>query len=181
MTQIDFFAMRNDWLQVFDRVEESVSLQYIRCGHHAHEPMQALTHGRDLPCLGTAAGEQLVACDAWVVAPREATLLPRAIDRIDGTRVYAMDQLVNEDAIVLTTGGVWTEATLIRSNIGTIATAGVGMQLQRQFSSCIKQLSDRVGDFWVAPGARAHLEAGWRLCTAGASSPPEYDLPWPAR
>lgn len=179
MSQIHLFALRADWVRIFDLVEDGNELQYAPRDQPRNGSLKRVLQGRDLPGLGRAAGDQVVACDSWVCGSRDVELRLRPIDAEDGTRRYAMDQLWNPDTTVVTTGGVWNQGTIICGNVGTRAKAGEGMRLQRLFASHIRKSSTKIGMFWVAPEALNCLEAGWRLCTASASSPPEYDLSRP--
>lgn|SRR5215472_3166934 len=110
MSQIQFFATRNDILPLMERVERRVSVKYVRMGRFLTSRLEVFKRAADLPDIGSACSESAVGCEQFLICdPVLAINLDRANDE---ERSYHVNQLYNPDTIVLNPGGLWKSDVL---------------------------------------------------------------------
>jgi hypothetical protein len=88
---------------------------------------------------------------------------------------FAVDQLFNQDTVVLTAGGIWTEEVLLNGCLATVSDSPPAQALMRRFHSAFKKTFVKIKVFHVGPKAVVMLDNGKRLAGA-AQSPRELDL-----
>ena len=175
MAQRHFFALTDDLLQVFDRVEQKHQLAYTLSGMFASPAFRSYAAGASLPALGAEVEASSINCATYLVNPATEPVQVRAVAQREGATKYAIDQSANPNAIALTLGGLHSSGALISGRVATASITVVAKTLQSAFSRAIAAQFTRVNAFYVGPGALALLQRGGRL-THSVSSPPEYDL-----
>jgi hypothetical protein len=175
MKHILFFAVENDLLPVFERVENEMPLKYVLTGHMPTAAYQSFARGTDLPNLGIATASSETACDTFLVTKRAAPITLRPIRYTSGIEVFAVDQLLNPDTVTLTPGGVWDKDIVLNGRVATASESLIAQDLMKRFHAAVKKHFRKVKAFWVGPKAFELLNAGKRLAGA-AQSPRLYDL-----
>jgi hypothetical protein len=178
MSQIRFFALKDDLIPVLDVVERKGPLKYTLTGNFLVAEMKGeitvFETGTDIPDLGTASGDQQAACDSFLVCEGNVEIRLRRIRGNDGDRV-CVDQLVNADTVTFTPGGIWNGDVVLSGRVATVSDTVVAQTLMRRFKSAIKKTFTKVGAYYIGPNALTLLKSGRRL-TDAVQSPPEYDL-----
>jgi len=178
MTQRHFFALPDDLLGVFERVESAYALSFVLAGMFETSHFDVFHAGARLPTLRVPASRQSIECPTYLVLPVSAPINVRSVPQRGGGTRYAIDQLENPDSITFTHGGLHSEGVLISGRVATISATPAGKQLQAAFSNAIGKLFGKVNAFYVGAGAMELFRQGCRL-TQNASSPLEYDLQRP--
>ena len=174
--QRHFYATTDDLLPVFELVEKKYLLAYARTGLFHEELQASFPKGSTLPTLakpGTA--ENAVTGPAYLVTEREIAVRSRVVQQLDGSRNYAVDQLLNPDSIVIQHGGLCASNVLISGRISTVSNTPSALRMQRAFTAAMSKSFTRVKAYWVGPQAMILMQDGARL-TSDVRSPKEYDL-----
>lgn len=175
MSQILFFALKDDLLPLLEAVERHGPLKYIRTGIY-REPTYDVAHrGADLPSLGKATSESAITSQSFLVCEPVVRVKVRPVDLHSGGTNYHIDQLVNPDTVIFTPGGLWTEEILLYGRFATASLSGPAKHLMTRFRHQIKKHFVRVKAYHVGPNALVLLKAGKRL-TIAQQSPPDMDL-----
>lgn len=175
MSQILFFATRQDLLVVLSEFETNVPLQYMPTETTDSQSQHGYSSAKDIPRLGVAAYASAIACESYLIVPEEIQVRPRKIQLENGGVQYAFDQLQNPDTITLTPGGLWKNSTLLNGRVSSASTSKRSQQLLRRLSSLMKTHFIKIKAFYVGPEALNMLKCGTRLAGA-VQSPKEYDL-----
>jgi hypothetical protein len=178
MPQRHFFALPDDLLGVFEKVESRRAVSFVLAGMFETPRFDVFHAGVGLPTLRLPACRQSIECPTYLVLPASTRVNVRSVSQRAGGTRYAIDQLENPDSVTFTHGGVYSQGVLISGRVATISSTPVGKQLQAAFSNAIGKLFSKVNAFYVGAGAMELLRGGSRL-TQNVSSPPEYDLQRP--
>lgn len=171
-----FFALPEDIRPVMDAVESRRALKYTLTGHHTSPDVACFLSARCIPTLGAPAPcTSAVSCPSYLVTDRGKLVVPSAIQMLDGTTCWAIDQLENPDSTVFWHGGLCEGGVLLHGRVDTASTSPVARSLQRAFSREIRKQFRRIGAFFVGERAEALLDMGVRL-TLSLQAPREYDL-----
>src|ERR1700756_2597172 len=113
MSQISFFATKEDLLPVLIDIEERRPVKYAPVGTVPKSGPETWRTGTDLPHIGEATADQAINCDPFLVLDEAAGVRVRLITTIDGRKTYEVDQLFNPDTIMLFPGGEWRKGDAI--------------------------------------------------------------------
>lgn len=175
MSQVLFFALKEDLLPVLELIESKGALKYARMGnfarHEIKDGISVFDTGVGIPNLGKASADSTAACEAFLVCKRET---PVNLRPVQGERV-CVDQLANPDSIEFKPGGIWNEDVILHGRIATASDSAISKALMKRFQAAVKKTFSKVKAFYVGPKALALLESGTRL-TISAQSPREFDL-----
>lgn len=175
MTQILFYATKEDLLPILVSTEVSGPLKYARTGRYPCPRPKVFLSGASIPELGTANHDSSIGCDSYLILTQSNNVEVRQVPQTDGTTSYAVDQLMNPDSVLITAGGVRIPGILLHGRIGTASSSPQSQALMKLLASGIRKRFTKVKAFWVGPEALRELEAGARLTTA-VSSPNAFDL-----
>jgi hypothetical protein len=175
-SRIHLFAVREDWLPLFEYVEKRNPVVYTDTGfEQMNNPSPPrFLDGKSLPNLGVASSDQSIGCDSYMVSPYPNVPTPKQSFTSDGTARYDLYTGNHLDTIRLIHAGRWQDM-IIAGLIDTMGTQGKAQTLINAFHSAIKKNFTRVNAYWVGPQAHAEWLQGRRL-TGAEQSPPEYDL-----
>lgn len=173
-----FYATKADLVPVLTNIEAGNLLTYARYGSYLTPVFPAFDSGLELPLLGVASSDSAVSCDAYVVVSRGVEVIPREIQRSDGVRRYAVDQLLNPQSITFHPGGLRSPGALLHGRVATAATTAESRRLLGRFNRALKKSFRKVAAFYVGPEAFSLLVQGTRL-TMALRSPSLYDLKLP--
>lgn len=174
--QRQFYATANDLLPVFEYIESKLQVAYTLTGLFADDVQTTYANGSNLPTLtkfldvGSA-----VATPGYLVTEQSSPIRTREVQQNDGSRKYAVDQLLNPDSIVFQHGGLYSAEILLPGRIAKVLDTPATMKIQRVFSTILGESFTRVKAYWVGQEALVLLQQGARL-TASAGSPHEFDL-----
>ncbi len=169
---IRFFATAADLRAAIEGLQQP--LRYWKFGQFADSGAEWLSRAAEIPALGQASADSSVGCDAFLVTLEKTRIVPRRIERDDGSTVYAFDQLINPDSVVFTPAGS-RGSDVVAGSIETVSQTAIGRKLMREFESVVRKQFTKVKAFYVGPEALRLLEDGRRL-TVSLQSPREYDL-----
>lgn len=175
MTQILFYATREDLLPILEFVESGRLLKYTRTGRHPRPKPEVFLSGASIPEIGTANNDSSIGCESYLILGQTIDVSIRQIQQTDGTTSYLVDQLVNPDSVVITAGGVRTPHVILHGRVGTASDSPQSQDLMKTFASAFRKRFRKVKAFWVGTHALRRLEGGTRL-TMAVSSPTEFDL-----
>jgi hypothetical protein len=175
MTQILFYATKEDLLPIFEFTEASKPLKYVRTGRYTRPKPEVLASGTSIPEIGTANSDSSIGCDSYLILGQSSDVALRQIPQRDGPTNYVVDQLINPDSVIITAGGVRTPGVLLHGRVATASDSPQSQELMKLFASAFRKRFRKVKAFWVGKHALAQLESGTRL-TIAVSSPSEFDL-----
>jgi len=176
MPQLLFFATTEDLqvvLAAVDRRESRVA--YALMGQFEHEEVQVLADAKGLPDLGLADKPTGASCRSFLAFEAATPVRARPIDRTDGMRRYAVDQLVNPDTVTLTPAGAWRVRMLLQGRLATVSRTATAATLFKRFRAAFKGRCTPVRGVWVGADALGLLDSGYRL-TIAEQAPRELDL-----
>jgi hypothetical protein len=175
MSQILFYATKEDLLPILEFAEASKPLQYARTGHYARSKLEVLLNGTSIPELGTANNDSSTGCDSYLILDQSVGVAVRDILQQDGITKYLVDQLVNPDSVVMTAGGARMPDVLLHGRVATASDSPQSQQLMKLFASAFRKRFKKVKALWVGNQALSQLQRGTRL-TIAVSSLSEFDL-----
>lgn len=174
--QKQFYATANDLLPALDHIESKLELAYTLTGFFDESTQTTYANGAALPTLVQSLNVgSAIAGPGYLVTERSWLIGSREVQQNDGSKKYAVDQLLNPDSIVFQHGGFYSAGILLPGRIATVSDTPAAMKIQRAFSATLTKSFTRVKAYWVGPEALAMLQAGARL-TVGAESSSEFDL-----
>jgi hypothetical protein len=175
MTQILFYATKEDLVPIFEVVEASKPLKYARTGHYSRPKAEIFASGTNIPELGIANSDSSIGCDSYLILGESSDVAVRHILQTDGATKYMVDQLINPDSATITAGGVRTPGVILHGRVATASDSPQSQAIMKLFASAFRKQFRKVKSFWVGKHALAQLERGTRL-TIAVSSPSEFDL-----
>lgn len=119
MSQILFYATKEDLLPILEFAEASKPLMYARTGHYARSIPEVHLNGESIPELGMANNDSSIGCDSYLILGQSVAIAVRDMLQQDGTTKYIVDQLVNPDSVVVTAGGARTPNVLLHGRVAT--------------------------------------------------------------
>lgn len=149
-------------------------LEVVLAGRSSTPNAKRFAKLNDLPNLGTADGDQTVACTGYLVSFAHDPIRVRHVAGATGTP-YFFDQLNNPHAVTLVPAGQWHDDVVIAGTVGNAHNTPQAAALMQIFRKAISKSFRRVSGVWVGEAAFTKWEAGGRL-TAATQSPPEFDL-----
>lgn len=173
--RIHFYATREDLEPVFRGIEAAASFRYARTGSHASRAFPEYSSALEIPSLGRATGDQTMACEGYLVVPKEEKIEIREIRLASGGTRYAVDQLVNPRSIVFQSGGLYDVGIMIGGRAATTGQSEEANEIFSLFRKWLKKTFQKRQAFYVGPAAMRLKEEGTRLAL-GVHSPKEYDL-----
>ncbi|MCC5875109.1 MAG: hypothetical protein JJU11_02715 [Candidatus Sumerlaeia bacterium] len=177
--RIFHFAARRDLAEVIQVVESNHSLKYVVYGMSDHPEYDVYNSLLDYPMLGTAEGDQYVACTIMNIFPREAEIKLRTVPQRRGGVKYLIDPMENPCSMIIRLGGVYEEGVLIHGETATTySTDDLGTKLFHAFARQIRKRFRKVHEFWVGKEAEELYRKGWRL-TQSKHRSTDYDLKFP--
>ena len=174
MTQIHFYATKEDLLPMLETLESKGNVKYVLRGIFAEPSVIALDHGKDIQNLGSATTDASVSCEAFLVCEPELQIFPRSVEVLGEERFF-IDQLYNPKTVTFTPAGMWNPDTLLEGSVTTASDLQESQRLMKRFHSAIKKHFVKVKGYWVGPEALKFLQSGKRL-TVAVRSPEEYNL-----
>lgn len=175
VTQILFFATKEDLLPIFEFAEASDPLKYARTGRYALPKPKVLLSGASIPELGTANNDSSIGCDSYLILSQSSAVAVREMPQTDGSTTFIVDQLINPDSVTITAGGIRKPSVLLHGRVATSSDSTRSQELMKLFDSAFRKQFRKVKPFWVGNHALAQLERGTRL-TVAVSSPSAFDL-----
>ena len=170
MSQSQFFATKEDLVNLLRAIEIKGSLKYVPAGRSLTPDFECFSKGEDIPKLGIAT---FASSSNWVETK------VRLVNHSDGIKSYRIDQSMNPDTVVFWPGGMWTQDILLMGSVGTASDSVASRRVMRRFHTAIKKYFARTRNgYYVGPAGRKLLESGKRL-TIAEQSPPEFDLKLP--
>jgi hypothetical protein len=177
MSEIRFFALRDDILPVLEAVEHKSPLKYVRTGRFLTQQLETFSRGADIPDLGKAASESAITCESFLICDPALSITVRPVNQYDGVRSFHIDQLHNPDTITFSPGGLWTADVLLYGKFATVSASfsDYAKFLMNKFRYQVRKRFVPVQYGHVGLGAFRLLKAGKRL-TIAEQSPRDCDL-----
>jgi len=186
--RLDFFATRQDSLDLLLYLEGRGPLYYALWGTFAAPISPTWRTAADLPDLGIAVLPSKGTGPRYMVFPRPVELTYRTVTRTSGEIVYVADPSANPPCVTFCGGGRFGDGCLIAGTVQTGAVEPEGLKLFGRFERAIRRRFVRVvspaGEGVVAhagqvgTGAIELLRAGWRF-TESVSAPRSLDFRLP--
>ena len=137
MSQILFFALREDLLPVLELVESKEPVKYVLTGNFPERKVArgvpTFDRGAAIPNLGKADHEN--GSETYFVHERDARLRFRRLRGVGGNRVIVGDQSREPDTVSFTPGGLWKNNIVLRGTISTISDSPISRRLMRRFQA----------------------------------------------
>ncbi|MYM97973.1 hypothetical protein [Duganella vulcania] len=171
-----FYATPNDLLPALDHIDSELQLAYVLMGLFDDEAQTTYANGSMLPTLAESLSVgSAISSPGYLVTERSMPIRTREVQQNDGSKKYAVDQLLNPNSIVFQHGGFYSTEILLPGRVATVSDTPAAMKIQRVFSTILAKSFTRVKAYWVGQEALALLQQGTRL-TVGADSSSEFDL-----
>lgn len=172
---VNFFATREDLEQVLGAIEARVGIKYMLAGLHASREIPIYQSALEIPSLGMATADSSAACERYLVVPKQTNVAVRDVPQKAGGVRYAVDQLMNQDAITLCPAGRRDEGAIISGVAGTTSETRKALEIFRLYRNHIRQAFTKRQSFYLGAEAMRLKREGFRLTTS-IRSPREYDL-----
>lgn len=164
-----------DFHELLKEVESKKEFKYFQTGLLDEDNIRNYSSLNDYNNLGNASFGSQGLNDCFLIIPVSNELKIRVVPQRKGGVKYAVDQLVNEESIIIETGGIYNEGIFIAGRIGTVKENNFSNEVYNLFFSMIKKNFIKVGSCYVGKLANEKLDSGWRF-VLNDSSPKEYDL-----
>lgn len=170
MSQIHIYALFSDLEPVFESLEKELSIKYAEFCHSKNKDGVVYSTYRAISDLS----KYQIPEKQYLILREEAKLNARWID---GPNLYAFDQLLNPDSVVIRTGGYVDEMMILSGDIGSCTTkeSETSKKILKLIQKQIKKNFKKVRAYWVGPAAYDVLTIGGRL-TLSKQTPKEFDL-----
>jgi hypothetical protein len=175
MSQILFYATKEDLLPILEFAEASKPLKYVRTGQHARSTPEVFLNWASIPEPGTANDDSSIGCDSYLILVQSIAIVAREVLQHDGTTNFLFDQLANPDSVAITAGGARMPDVLLHGRVATASDSAQSKALMRLFASAFRKRFKKVKAYWVGNDALSQLQRGTRL-TIAVGSPCEFDL-----
>ena len=180
MKRIMFFATPEDATPLLARFEAKTPLKFVEMGQRTTPNRAIYLASEEIPEPGIATHETASASQAYMVSHRDTKNHMMVRTLTNGNRVWNLFGVDNEEAVILSLGGLWRTGTLLPGIMNTMHAHPVGQGLMRAFASALrKEGFVKVETFWVGRGAMVLWRAGRRLTKTAEQSPPSMDLHLP--
>ena len=133
MTQILFFALKEDLLEVIDSAERGEKVIYAKMGRYLEPEFPIFEGGHKIPGVGVATSESSIACEEFLVARSESSFCLRSVNENSGIKTFRLDQLINPDTIVLLPAGRGDENVVLQGSLGTSSDSDESLKLFNRF------------------------------------------------
>lgn len=128
--QRHFYATSNNLLPVLNHIEAKLQLAYTLTGLFDKEVQDTHANGTILPKLEKwLNAENAIAGPAYLVTERSLPIQGRVIEQHDGSKKYAVDQLLNPDSVVFQHGGFYTGKILLSGRVATVSDTPAAMKI----------------------------------------------------
>jgi hypothetical protein len=175
MKQIHFYAVADDLLPVLEAVEQVKPIKYSKTGHYETSKVESLTSSAVIPNLGKASSEAAIGCTSYLVSDLKTEIKSDPFVMKTGARMFSIDQLLNQDTVLLTPAGEWSDDIVLYGRVATVSNSPPAQELMKLFRSALKKNFKKVKAYYIGPKALSLFQSGYRL-TISAQSPPEFDL-----
>jgi len=159
MTQILFYATKEDLLPILAFAEASQPLKYARTGRYLRPKPEMFVRGTSIPELGTANDDASIACASYLILGQSSDVEFRKLPQKDGSTSYIVDQLINPDSVVITAGGFRTPGVLLHGRVGTASDSPQSQELTKLFASAFRKRFRKIKAFWVGNDALGRIGA----------------------
>lgn len=172
-----FYATAQDLSEVLSSLESQKDLQYTLAGMFDSKELQTYSSYRDIPDLGRASHRSAVANRQYLVSLKATVLRIRDVPQYSGGVLFAVDLRLNEDSIVFSPGGRYSNDVMLYGMIGTlspppsVASKNLYAFVARAFRKDFK----KVREYFIGLEALDLMASGVRLAM-DATSPAEFDL-----
>ena len=173
--QTFFFATPAELQSKTKEFEASHSVIYYRVGLFSSEKPLIFSSLLSSVSLGYVSSGDWNHSQSFLIADKATEIIIRKIPQRKGGDLYAVDQQINLDTVVIKPSGILKDGVLVAGSLGTISGTDYSKGVYKSFAKIIKKNSEKIGEFYVSPEAKNYLLKGWRLVTNEAS-PTEYDL-----
>jgi hypothetical protein len=174
-SSLELFCTQSDLLSLFDLVEASSALTYAQTGLWEVAVAKLYASGRDLPNLGISILGETSTEASYLVLEAGQTANVEAVPQRNGGVLYAVDQMLNPDTVVLKPGGIYRHECVIAGQLAAISTSSASQALFVRFSRAIRQTFSKHRSYWIGVEAHDLWKNGMRL-TIGATVPSQFDL-----
>jgi hypothetical protein len=159
MKQVLVFAVREDWLGVFQDVEAGGGLQYVAAGHFQDDAVRAVHRGAEISGLGQATAESYVNCQSYLVAESATKVRTRRMKPLRGGDRFCIDQLGNPETVWLTPGGLREKDVLLSGCVASVSDSDVSRALMGRFRFVVRRRFSKIKAFHVGPAAQRLLQS----------------------
>ena len=181
MSEIRFFAVREDILPVLEAVERKLPVKYVRVGRFLKQELDTFPRAADIPDIGKADHESAICCTTFLICDPSLRVIVTAVNQYNGVTSFHIDQLLNPDTMTFSWGGIWTDEVLLYGRFATVSESfsPYAKLLMNKFRYQVRKQFARVQEAYVGPTAFQLLKAGKSL-TIAEQSPRTYDLSLPS-
>lgn len=173
--QFNFFATKNDLLDVFDLVAKKATFK-ICCLDDGNEYPHIYKSIGDIDDLAIAKfGDVNLEMD-YLLIKLETQPVVRRVEQRKGGVNFFLDQAYNPNSIAILFGGLMDSSNcIIAGRVGTISKDEWSNNIYKILFSNFKKNFTKIRSSYVGKEAEEKLDQGYRL-TTGIKSPELYDL-----
>ena len=148
--QIHIAATRNDWIELFSKIDGDEILQ-LYASEASNVESIIPTRLADVPELGIARTGILVQEPYYLAIPVTGRIVPREIHQDDGLIRYAVDQLTNHDSFSFRPGGLWKNDYYVIGEMSSVHNAGVASEVVKKMRKIMRKTFKFGGIYWISP------------------------------
>lgn len=152
MSEIHFFALKQDLLSVLELVERKGPFKYVRAGNFLKREIKSgvptFDKGAAIPNLGEYPGDVLNDGGSFLVCKRGTPIRPRSVRSVAGIRI-CIDQNRNPNAVVFTPGGLRNGDVVLHGSVVAASDSRAAQALMRRFDAAIRKRFSRVKRYYT--------------------------------
>jgi hypothetical protein len=172
-----FFARQDDLIANALTLEQSHALNFVRAEVLAENSIQVKSSLASFLDVCVCSNPHPAVGPTFLIFELGVTIRTRDLGNYQSKPRYAIDQLINPDTVVLTSGGIYKQTNIVlRGTLGANADSAPSKSLFKILSKSLFRGFTKKKNYWIGPGALSIHQGGGRLATISAESLPEYDL-----
>jgi hypothetical protein len=173
--QLTFFATTADLNTVLSLLEAAEPLQYTTAGVFDINVLDNYFSHADIPDFGHCVRPSSVGNKRYLVSAQGTKIHVRPVPQHAGGVLYAVDQLVNPDTMIVSPGGRYGQHVILSGRLDTVSHSAAAKKLYSSAARIFRRTFVRHEEFLLGPEAASLWTNGVRL-TASASSPVAFDV-----
>ncbi len=172
--EIYFFLTKEELIKVFQEVEHTYDIKYIRSKEYNSRKLQEFSFIKEIDGLGVnKSGNHQT--ESFLVVEKRYTVVVRSVVQTNGSVSYYLDQMNNENSIVFWPSGIYGNKFFVCGHVGAN-----NNETSSKLFSCVKkkimkQCDEKVGRYYIGKEAK-NLYNIHRFITINISQPEEYDI-----
>ena len=173
MSQIQFFATKDEQIALLRSFESQSAVQYIEAGAFDRQHQDVFASVDEIPDVGHIRSDKPSLNRMYLVGTKDTPFATYLVEQKRGGTRFFVNQSKNPDTILFHPSGEYAKGCIVAGVAGTCTQSVVSVSLHRLLASIMKSRWDNIKTAYVSLEAERVLDTGGVL-TFGLL--PEYNL-----